>query len=62
MLYLKEANMEDWEKEYDFIINLPDENGFTNKNFGISEEIFKDSFLLTAATCCFKCFSVCLQE
>lgn len=45
MLYLKEANMEDWEKEYDFIINLPDENGFTNKNFGISEKIFKDKVL-----------------
>lgn len=30
MLYLKEANFEDVEKEYEFIVNTPaDENGFS---------------------------------
>jgi hypothetical protein len=33
MLYLKEANLEDLEKEYEFITNTPaDENGFTNSH------------------------------
>ena len=41
MLYLKEANMEDVHKEWEFITRLPeDENGFTNTRFGISEEKF----------------------
>ena len=46
MLYLKEANMEDVEKEYVFITELPeDENGFTNANFGISREDFEQKVL-----------------
>ena len=39
MLYLKEANWEDIEKEYEYITNLPEnENGFTNANYGVSRE------------------------
>ena len=46
MLYLKEANMEDIEKEYDYITNLPeDENGFTNPNFGCTREEFEKTVL-----------------
>lgn len=41
MLYLKEANMTDAEKEFEFITKLPEnENGFTNVNYGISKEDF----------------------
>lgn len=41
MLYLKEANFEDVEKEYEFIVNTPaDENGFTNSGFGCSLDEF----------------------
>lgn len=41
MLYLKEANMEDAHKEWEFTTKLPeDENGFTNTRFGITEEKF----------------------
>lgn len=46
MLYLKEANMEDIEKEYRYITELPtDENGFTNSNFGVSREEFEEKVL-----------------
>ena len=46
MLYLKAANLDDWEKEYDFITNTPeDENGFTNSNFGCTKEEFKNQVL-----------------
>ena len=46
MLYLKAANLEDWEKEYDFITNTPkDENGFTNSNFGCKKEAFENEIL-----------------
>ena len=46
MLYLKAANLDDWEKEYDFIANTPeDENGFTNSNFGCTKEEFKNLIL-----------------
>jgi predicted acetyltransferase len=46
MLYLKEANYEDIEKEYKFIKQLPeDENRFTNPNFGCSFEDFKNNIL-----------------
>lgn len=46
MLYLKKANMEDFEKEYFFITNTPlDENGFTNPAFGCSKEDFKNQIL-----------------
>ncbi len=35
MEYLKEANMDDAEKEYEFVASLPaDENGFINEYFG----------------------------
>lgn len=46
MIYLKEANMEDVQKEYEFITQLPaDENGFTNRNYGCSFEEFKQNIL-----------------
>ena len=39
MLYLKEANFEDVEKEYEFIKNTPkDENGFTNPYFDCTKD------------------------
>jgi len=42
MLYLKEANLEDVEKEYEYITNLPEnENGFTNGYYGVSREEFE---------------------
>lgn len=41
MLYLKEANIEDAEKEWKFVAAMPaDENGLTNKWHGISCDIF----------------------
>ena len=41
MLFLKETNLEDAEKEYDYITQLPtDENGFTNRYFGIEKDEF----------------------
>lgn len=46
MLFIKKANYEDIEKEYEFIKQLPkDENGFTNPNFGCSFEEFKNNIL-----------------
>lgn len=46
MLYLKEANTEDIEKEYEFITNTPEnENGFTNPAFGCSREEFENEIL-----------------
>lgn len=43
MLYLKEVNFEDVEKEYEFIKNTPKiENGFTNPYFGITYEEFEN--------------------
>ena len=46
MIYLKPANLEDAEKEYDFIRQLPeDENGFTNTNFDCSHEDFVERIL-----------------
>ena len=42
MLYIKEANFEDIEKEYLFVRDMPvDENGFTNQWHGISREEFE---------------------
>lgn len=42
MLYLKEANREDREKEYAFVRKIPlDENGFGNKWHGCSREVFE---------------------
>lgn len=47
MLYLKEANVEDGEKEYEFIKSMPEnENGFINTDFGISKEEFINSALI----------------
>lgn len=46
MVYLKEANLEDVEKEYQFITNTPEnENGFTNSAFGCSREEFETTIL-----------------
>lgn len=46
MLYLKEANMEDIEKEYEFITNTPEnEDGFTNGAAGCSREEFENKIL-----------------
>lgn len=46
MLYLKAANLEDWEKEYEAIIQLPEnENGFENKYYNVSREEFKDNII-----------------
>ena len=42
MLYLKEANLEDIEKEYPFVRDMPkDENGFINEWHGVSRELFE---------------------
>lgn len=42
MLYLKEVNYEDIEKEYIFVRDMPiDENGFTNEWNGISRDVFE---------------------
>jgi len=42
MLYLKQANYEDEEKEYQFVRDMPkDENGLTNKWHGISQMDFR---------------------
>ena len=42
MLYLREANFGDIEKEYEYITALPaNESGFTNPNFGVSREDFE---------------------
>lgn len=42
MIYLKEPNYEDIEKEYIFVRDMPvDENGFTNEWNGISREDFE---------------------
>ncbi len=41
MLYLKKANLEDREKEYEFFAGLPEnENGFINPYAGVSQEEF----------------------
>lgn len=46
MLYLKEANFDDIEKEYEFITNTPeDENGFTNNGSGCTYDEFKNDIL-----------------
>lgn len=42
MLYIKEANFEDIEKEYLFVRDMPiDENGLTNQWHGVSREDFE---------------------
>lgn len=46
MLYLKAANLEDEDKEYEAIIKFPeDENGFKNQYFNVSKEKFKNDVL-----------------
>ena len=41
MLTLKEANLQDAQKEYEFVRAIPEnENGFTNPDFGVSFEEF----------------------
>ena len=46
MVYLKEANCDDMEKEYLFVRDMPlDENGFGNEWHGCSMETFRDSAL-----------------
>lgn len=46
MLFLKAANFEDLEKEFEFITNIPkNENGFTNPHFNCSKEDFKNRIL-----------------
>ena len=48
MLYLKEANYEDIEKEYLFVKDMPvDEKGLTNEWHGISKEDFEIKALPT---------------
>ena len=43
MLYLREANLEDIEKEFLFVQDMPaDENGMTNEWHGISREDFEN--------------------
>ena len=43
MIYLKEANFEDIEKEYLFVRDMPvDENGLTNPWYNISREDFEN--------------------
>ena len=46
MLYLKQANKSDIQKEYDVITNLPeDENGFTNEHSNCTFEEFQNKIL-----------------
>ncbi|MBD5105144.1 MAG: GNAT family N-acetyltransferase [Ruminococcaceae bacterium] len=46
MLYLKEANTEDIEKEWEFISDTPEnENGFENRSHGCSREKFEKDIL-----------------
>ena len=47
MLVLKEINQEDWQKEYEYITSLPeDENGFKNRYAGVSKEEFEEVVLM----------------
>lgn len=46
MVYLKVANMEDVDKEYEAITNiLPDENGFTNEYYNSTKEEFANNVI-----------------
>lgn len=46
MLKLKAASLEDAEKEWEYIRDLPeDENGFTNRNSGVEKEEFMSKVL-----------------
>ena len=46
MLYVKKANLEDIEKEWAFVRDMPeDENGLTNAWAGISHDDFENKAL-----------------
>ncbi len=46
MLYLKEANLEDWKEEYEAIKKISrNENGFENKYYDKTEEEFKEQVI-----------------
>ncbi|MBE6345581.1 MAG: hypothetical protein E7063_07880 [Spirochaetaceae bacterium] len=46
MLYLKPANFEDLDAEYEYVKEMPiDENGFENSCFGISKSDFEKNAL-----------------
>lgn len=46
MLYLKEANWDDLEKEYLFVRDMPvDENGLLNEWHGVSKDVFRTKAL-----------------
>lgn len=45
MLCLKEANWADARAEYEFIANCPPEEGFGNRNYGVSWERFEQEVL-----------------
>ena len=46
MLYLKEANLDDWQKEYETIKQMPkNENGFENEYYDKTEEEFKEKVI-----------------
>lgn len=46
MLFLKEANMNDIDCEYECVTNTPlDENGFTNSDYGCTREEFEKTIL-----------------
>jgi len=46
LLYLKKANLQDAEKEWLFVRDMPpDENGLTNEWTGVSREVFADKAL-----------------
>lgn len=46
MMELRKANLQDAEKEFEFMKNLPaDENGFTNPWFGVKREEFVEKCL-----------------
>lgn len=45
MLYLKELNWEDSEKEYEFFQKMPSENGFVNEYQNITYETFMNAVI-----------------
>lgn len=48
ILFLKEANLDDYEKEYEAMKQFPaDENGFINEYYGVSKQEFVDNVLPT---------------
>ena len=46
MIFLKELNLQDAEKEYEYIVSVPaDENGFCNDCYGAPRENFETAVL-----------------